>query len=356
MKVFDIRYRDVVLRVICDDNQYDVIKEVIDGHGTITDAAGDPTYTVVTSKMFTGKGMHETLSDKWFNNATMDCFIDNDRQACYIQNINADSEKNANSLLQTSVLNTFNRLLETKGYVSFHASSVEKDGKGVIFVAPRNSGKTCCMLNTIGHGFNLVCNDKVAVRFDPNGSDCYGVMDKDVNIRLSPEFLRVPENQKYADRARELGIPLGQENELEGDKLRMTPNELAEFNGVEKVYSTSMTGMVYPMYDPSVQHAQFTRLTPEQAYELLRSQQLPLVHPTKEYFKNIETGDVPEYPSEEALREICATYPFYMLAQNEMTNDEVASGVEAIINGEMETWLSQNPQCVGHQDVPTIDD
>ena len=276
--------------------------------------------------------------------------------ACYIKNIVADSSKNANSLLQTSVLNTFNRLLELKGYVSFHASSVEKDGKGVIFVAPRNSGKTCCMLNTIGHGFNMVSNDKVAVRFDKSGSDCYGVMDKDVNIRLSPEFLRVPENQKYAERARELGIPLVDENTLEGNKLKMTPNELAEFNGVEKVYSTSMVGMVFPMYNPNVQHAQFTKLTPEQAYELLSSQELPLVHETKDYFRNIQTGEVPPYTNEESLRLICETYPFYVLAQNEMTNDEVASGVEALINGEMETWLSQNPQCVGSEDISTIDD
>lgn len=83
------------------------------------------------------------------------------------------------------VLNSMMRIFENSGYYFLHSSCVAKNGKAVAFTGCKGAGKTATMINMIANGYQLVTNDKSAVRLDENGRPIVIGFPTTVGIRMT---------------------------------------------------------------------------------------------------------------------------------------------------------------------------
>lgn len=321
MSEFDINLREIKLRVYCEDYKKEYIKDLMTGHSFINEPIGNPTYKLVMYDNFVPKNynLYIKMIDKWYDNATCDVWIDNKSKTVYMSNIEASQEKWYRMLVQYFTCNLFNRLLEEIGYIAFHSSCVEKDNTGLAFIAARNCGKTNCMLNLMNESFNSVTNDKIAIQFDGNQLNAYGVA-QDVAIRLSKAFREQAQNQKYIIYAKEQNVHLNDINSLEGNKIHLYSTELAKLNGVKQIPTTVLKYIFLPNYNPNLYETKFIKMTEEELNKLLETQSLPLVHETTNFFNEIKSGNYPLYDIKRTLEEIKKLQAFRVI-QGENTID-----------------------------------
>ena len=328
MKEFSLVYNNIVLNVICDEYIERLIKDHFKNHLTFSEYNSDPTYTLIISeKISKPNGKYYRMIDKWFDNATLDCYIDNSSKICFSTNFQASTLEYKNLLIQYFVANLFNRFLEIEGYLGVHSSCVEQNGKGVLFVAGRNSGKTICMLNLMNNGFNSVTNDKIALKYNGQQMVGYGIA-QSVSIRLSPEFCAQPENQKYVKLALERGIDIKNQNMLEGNNIVLNDNELADLNNVNQVFDTSISCIITPTYDPYIDKPVFQRLKSEQVRNLIVDQYMSLVHDTTTFFRDIHLGR--EINRNITLDNVI-NIPSYSCRQNENTTREFTDTIRKLV-------------------------
>ena len=330
MKKIELKYDDIRLRIICDEYIEYLIKKHFLNHINFEKTNKEATYTLIISgNISTVSGNYHKMFDKWFDNATLDCFIDNKNKICYATNFHASNEKYKNLLIQYFVANVFNRFLEINGYLGIHSSCVEMNRHGVLFVAGRNSGKTICMLNMMNAGFNIVTNDKIALKNINNELIGYGIA-QSVSIRLSPQFCAQPENQKYIELAKSRGIKIKNKNMLEGNNLILSDNEVAIINNVRQVYDTPISCIVNPEYDPFVNKPIFDILSENQILELFSSQYMSLVHDTTSFLREINGDKDLETINNLTLKKI-TNIPCYHCRQNEKTREEFTNKVKKLI-------------------------
>ena len=328
MKEFSLVYNNIVLNVICDEYMERLIKEHFKNHLLFSEYKSNPTYTLVISENISKPtGKYYRMIDKWFDNATLDCYIDNNSKICYSTNFQASTLEYKYLLIQYFVANLFNRFLEIEGYLGVHSSCVEQGGKGVLFVAGRNSGKTICMLNLMNNGFNSVTNDKIALKYDGKQIVGYGIA-QSVSIRLSPEFCAQPENQKYVKLALERGIDIKNKNMLEGNNIVLNDSELADLNNVNQVFDTPNSCIIAPSYDPNIAFTIFQRLKKEQIRNLIVDQYMSLVHDTTIFFRDIRLGG--EISRNITLENI-VNIPSYSCRQNENTTREFTDTIRKLV-------------------------
>ncbi len=331
MKTFDIVVKNIKLRVICDENQMPLIFEHFKGFAKICPPVGQPNYTLITSNDPEYKlKVFNTAHDKWFNNASVDYFIDNENKTCTLNNIQGQSISDKNSLLQFSVGNVFNRLLKLEGYIAFHSSCVEKDGKSVAFLGYRNSGKTNCMLNLMNAGYNSVSNDKIAVTIEDGKLVVIGIS-QDVSIRLSPEFVGQEQNKKYLPIIKEQNISIPAHSQINGQSLHMSPMQLAEINHVKQINTSSLDLIVFPAYQEDSKELITEKVEDENLYQLLSNQLVPLVHETKSFLDEIYYQSPNFVSKEDVLRTMCKLSS-YKFIQNEHTYDDFIKKIEDLLD------------------------
>ena len=329
MEEFDLVYRDIRLRICCDYEIANIVKNHFYGHIKLEKPEGNPTYLLIVEDNLELKDIAcYKKVDKWFDYASLDFYIDNSNSACYITNINANNNKNRCSLISASVANLFNRLLELKGYIGLHAACVEKENDGVLFVAERNSGKTVCMLNLMNNGYNLVANDATALKKIDDELMGYGIA-QSVSIRLSPSFCSKKENEKYINLAIQKGIKIKDKEMLDGNNFNATDSELANINNVSLTIESPIKFIVRPCYDPTINHLIVYQMPIEQTRELVYSQYKSLVHETSDFLINVKLDGVDEAERYRHFEDI-VTIPAYYCRQNEKTNDEFVKGMELI--------------------------
>ena len=108
MKEFSLVYNNIVLNVICDEYIERLIKDHFKNHLTFTEYNSDPTYTLIISeKISKPNGKYYRMIDKWFDNATLDCYIDNSSKICFSTNFQASTLEYKNLLIQYFVANLF---------------------------------------------------------------------------------------------------------------------------------------------------------------------------------------------------------------------------------------------------------
>lgn len=328
---FDIILNNIKLRIYCDKKKKEAIEELMNGHAYLVEPNGLPTYNLILIDNFIPKKYNSYIKmiDKWFDNATCDVYIDNNSKTVYMNNISVSNKKWEKPLIQYFACNLFNRLLEEIGYISFHSSCIEKNNQGIAFIAPRNNGKTNCMLNMMHAGFNSVTNDKLAIQFDGKNLNGYGVA-QDVSIRLSQSFIKQPQNKKYLDIAKIQNVKLTDDNSLEGNKIHLESTYLAKINNVEQKPTTTIKNILFPIYNGNIKEC---ILEPLNAYELdylLNSQRLPLVHDTTEFFKEVKTNNYALYNELETLNEI-KKLESYKIYQSEYTTYDYINKVKKLI-------------------------
>lgn len=328
MKEFDLVYRNIRLRIICDEYMESLIKIHFMNHINFEESTNKPSYTLIISdKLLKVSGEHYKMVDKWFDNATLDCYIDNKDKICYATNFYASSEKYKNLLIEYFVANVFNRFLEIEGHLGIHSSCVEKNNSGVLFVAGRYSGKTMCMLNLMNEGFNSVTNDKIALKEYDGDIIGYGIA-QSVSIRLGPQFCKQSENYKYVKLAKERGIEIKEKDMLEGNNLILSDNELAEINNVRQVFDSKISCIIRPSYNPYLKKPVFNSMTEEQIIELFYSNYMSLVHETTEFLRNINCESTIDRTT--IINELIKI-PSFSCQQNENTTKEFVEEVKKLI-------------------------
>ena len=333
MVEFDIVLEDIRLRVICENYKKGLITELMRGHAFIEDPVGVATYNLLlTDGELTWKnGEYFKVVDEWYDNASCDVWIDNPSKIVFMTNIDASSIKYRNSLIQYFTCNLFNRLLEEKGYIAFHSSAVDKNGDGFAFIGARNAGKTNCMLNMMAGGFNSVTNDKLGVQYNGTDLNGYGVA-QDVSIRMDLGFRSQEQNKKYLPYAEREGLVISDDNKLEGNNIHLESVELAHLNGVEQVPQTRIKHIIFPRYDSSVTDVVVTPVSPGRSKEIIDSQRLPLVHPTKSFFRLVNTGRMPYYSEQETLEQMY-NLENYEVVQGEKSTDSFVKTLKKIYRG-----------------------
>lgn len=329
MVEFDIIYRNIHLRICCNGEYENIIKNSFLNHVIISEAVGTPTYTLVISQNITNySGNHYKLVDKWLDNATLDCYIDNTNRICYATNLSSKDNKHIKLQVEYFTANFFKRFLELSGYIGLHSSCVEKENQGILFVAERYNGKTICMLNMMNYGYNIVTNEITALKKIKDQLIGYGIA-QDISIRLSHEFCKQDINQKYVDLASKKGISLLNKNSLDGDKLHISDIDLANLNNVAISMDASISSIIRPCYNPYIEHPIFEKLTKDQLRELLYSQYRTLVHETADYLSNIKISGVNEKQRYGTFDDI-VSIPAYYCQQNEKTTLEFVKMIEKI--------------------------
>lgn len=331
MTEFDIVLNDLRLRVRCEKYKKILIEELMTGHSYIEEPIGIATYNLILTdtEKKAKNGTYIKMIDKWFDNASCDVWIDNQTKTVYMCNIEASNIKWRNLLIQYFACNLFNRLLEERGYIAFHSSCVEKNGNGIAFIAPRNSGKTNCLLNMMNAGFNSVSNDKLAIKYNGLKLNGYGVA-QDVSIRMSLDFRNQSQNQKYIAYAAKQGVKLVDDNLLEGNNIHLESVELAHLNNVEQIPTTTIQGIISPKYNRNIKEAKFRLLQYRETIQLLKKQRLPLVHDTTNFLSEAKTSNYVTY-DEDYLIDKIAKLDCYEVIQGQHTNDTFVKGIKKIL-------------------------
>lgn len=329
MSEFDIVYKNIKLRVLCDKFMVEPIKNHFNNHAYFFEVAGVPTYTVVIGENIRNyTGSYYRMIDKWFDNSSLDCYIDNKNKICYATNFCIKKAKHKNLLVQYFVANFFNRLLELNGYLGIHSSCVERDNYGILFVAERYNGKTICMLNLMNNGYNSVTNDIIALKQFKDEVIGYGIA-QSISIRLGPAFCSQQENQKYVELAKKKGIEIKDKEMIEGNSIHISDSELAALNKVKQSIDTRIGCIIRPCYDPYITYPTFERLSEEYVRELIYSQYRSLVHETTDFLINVKLDNVDE-KARYAYLDYLVKIPAYYCRQNEKTTNEFVKGIEKI--------------------------
>lgn len=330
---FDINLNEIKLRIYCENYKKELIEQLMTGHSFLSDPKGIPTYNLIMYDNYNPKNynFYTKMIDKWFDNASCDVWINNKSKIVYMSNIQASEKKWRDKLIQYFTCNLFNRLLEEIGYISFHSSCIEKDNNGIAFIAGRNSGKTNCMLNMMSAGFNSVTNDKLAIQFDGNKINAYGVA-QDVSIRMSKNFRGQEQNQKYIQFAEEQNLKFLDCNLLEGNNIHLSSTKLAELNNVNQIPSTILTHIILPTYDSNTKKAIFSELNSEEIDYLLQTQKLPLVHDTTSFFENVISGNKPLYDEFLTIEELKKLKAYKVVQGEHSTNDFIGKVKKLIKN------------------------
>lgn len=93
------------------------------------------------------------------------------------------------------VLNTMMKIFENAGYYFLHASCVEKDGKAYAFSGKKGAGKTATMINMLANKYNMLTNDKLAVRLDENGNPVCVGFPTTIGIRMTKKWCSQERNK-----------------------------------------------------------------------------------------------------------------------------------------------------------------
>lgn len=330
MLAFDIVFQTIRLRIECSQCDAVAIAEHLNGFVTFETCRGEPNFTLIINNPVCKKsGVFIKIVDKWFDNATAKCYLDVPNGLCFINNIEASNEENKKMLLQYFVANLFNRFLEIEGYIGIHSSCVEKDGKGIVFIGGRNSGKTICMLNMMHYGYNVVTNDKSALTSNGLEISAYGIA-QSISVRMSKVFREQECNQKYAEYARKKGFSFADENMVDGNNMTLSTHKLARINNVKLVAKTNVKLIVCPKYSPDLTKVNTKCMTNQEIETLLREQDMPLVHETKSFFRMIKPEKMRNYNFEKVMTDI-KKLPIISCEQGEHTLASFCETIDKLV-------------------------
>lgn len=97
------------------------------------------------------------------NNRIMKVNSKNREIGVLLNSINRDNQL----FLKRLLINLNNRILESKGVIFIHASSVSYNGNGIMFIGERGNGKTTNMLYMLNQkGVEYVANDRTGIKLN----------------------------------------------------------------------------------------------------------------------------------------------------------------------------------------------
>lgn len=215
----------------------------------------------------------------FFHGAEMTCWISNTQRCCWIDALSAPTQTDAMLCLRYFCSNVFNRLLELDGYLGIHSSCVVYRGMGVVFIGDRLAGKTTSMLTLIDAGFDLVCNDESAMKYNAQEDriDVFGIHN-DVYIRMREHLCRQRFGKKYQSIASQQGIEIVNSAGISENRIIVSHKQLSALNNVALLPATCADLVILPQYSPGLSTARFTTVGEEESVPYLLGQETELIH------------------------------------------------------------------------------
>ncbi len=159
------------------------------------------------------------------------------------------------------LINLNNRILENKGVVFIHGSSVSINGKGIMFVGDRGSGKTTNMLYMLGkNAVNYISNERTGLMPTQEGKKeirMFGVPSR-INIRpgalesnfaLKEKLLPIVVNRGYEEALKYLT-----DSASLNSRMVISLQELKDILGVKEQAEANLKTIVVLKYNPNVDY------------------------------------------------------------------------------------------------------
>lgn len=188
------------------------------------------------------------------------------------------------------LLNSMGKLFENSGYFILHSSCIEKDGEAIAFSGKKGAGKTQTLLNLLQNGYNLVTNDKLAVRVGDNDElVCVG-FPTTVGIRMTNSFVSDEKNQPILRTLKQKHLEVLKAADSknladESKKFFIHPRVITNSYGQDISPISNLVQIVNPTFNPEKEQFESR---PADLTELIRSQREEAVSIEKPYLNNIE--------------------------------------------------------------------
>jgi hypothetical protein len=157
-----------------------------------------------------------------------------------------------------------------RGDLLLHAGGAVHDGRAVLFVGSKGAGKTSMLLNAVGRGeADFLSNDRVVLEVEESGTFATG---QPTIVRTRPESLRFLESPCESDWDRSFSYGLTAEEAVQSGPVSvvesrtcfsMSPTQFCRWMNVERSGRTSVSGIVFPRIDPSVESFELAALDSE---------------------------------------------------------------------------------------------
>lgn len=159
------------------------------------------------------------------------------------------------------LINLNNRILESKGVVFIHSSSISINGEGIMFVGDRGSGKTTNMLYMLGNdGVSYVSNERtglIQIEEGKKGIRMFGVPSR-INIRPGALESNLALKEKLfpivANRGYEEALKYLTDSASLNSRMVISLQELKDILGIKEQAEANLKTIVVLKYNPNVDY------------------------------------------------------------------------------------------------------
>lgn len=272
------------------------------------------------------------------------CFDRPERVVVVIDGDSADAPMVAVRSLRSLLL----RRMERDGERFLHAAGVARASRCVLITGDKFAGKTTTMIDLLLRSFDMVTNDKVALRIADDGASvvvqgfpvAIGVRIGTLAGLSDPARVLEAACTRFtpADLTRQVAaypVNIHRAN----IRIRCFPTKLAQMCGSRVASRGTLAGVIVPRYDPGAEFRveRLDRLSAARVLEAMRLDGIEAVAPEHGFFRALGPGPAPE-PS--PIDDLIATrLPIYAVTQNAKSAAQTASLVSRILE------LAGEPHC-----------
>lgn len=206
-------------------------------------------------------------------------------------NVN-DLELESQLFIKRLLINLNNRILENKGMIFLHASSVCYENSGIIFIGDRGNGKTTNMLYMLENENTMyVSNDRTGLIVDENSKRVMMVgVPSRVNVRpgtiennkmLKGKLLSILDNKEY-----EKKLKYRRQVDSMESRMIISIQELKEKLGIKERACCELKSIIVLEYNPEVEF-QMEELTEEEIITILEKQRIDGVFSGTKEIENV---------------------------------------------------------------------
>lgn len=203
------------------------------------------------------------------------------------------------------------------GWIYFHASCLENNGRGLLFTGDKYTGKTTSLINYIFNDRNtkFISNDKVFLK----------LVDNEIQVKSVP--YRVSIRNTTLDHFKNLNDIFASESLFYDEipsKIRLLPSEFIKCMGVESLVGTKLNYIIIPIYCKNLNSVILKNVELNNSIKTIKDNLLnidDLIDSITNEIYNIKKEEY-EITINRFLLSVSSYIQFYKLKQNESLNKE----------------------------------
>lgn len=189
------------------------------------------------------------------NNRSMKINAQKQEIGILLEDMNRDNQL----YLKRALINLNNRILESKGVIFIHASSISYNGNGIMFIGERGNGKTTNMLYMLNQkGIEYVANDRTGIKLNKETGkvEMLGIPSS-INVRpgsieknstLKTKLMPVLSKKGYYELIKDT------DNKSMKSRMCLTIQEIKDNLGITERPISILQGIVFLNYDQNIEY------------------------------------------------------------------------------------------------------